>query len=123
MLEKTWIGATGQRWKVYVIFGLLAITVVWLAATIAFLDRLPSDLGGLVLLILFLMIIGFISWTFWSLSCPFCGNRVIWTVLRTLPHQESVHVAFFFLTNCPACKRSFFSGGSTTIPPSSSRAH
>lgn len=70
MLEKTWIGATGQRWKAYVIFGLLAVTVAWLAVTIAFLDRPPSDLGALALLVLFLMIVGCISWTFWSLSCP-----------------------------------------------------
>jgi predicted membrane protein len=107
MLERTWIAATGQRWKVYILFGLLALTVLWFGFTLAYLEYVSANTGSLFLLILFVVILSFIAWTLLAVLCPFCRTRVIWKILRTLPHEKSVQVAFFLLTECPECKRSF----------------
>jgi len=111
VLEKTWIAATGQRWKVYAMFGLLVLTIVWFAGTASVLEYVPATVGAGLLLILFGLIVAFISWTLWGLSCPFCGDRVLFTVLRRLPQDSSIHTGLFLLTDCPACKRSL-------LPPS-----
>lgn len=105
MLEKTWIGITRQRWKVYVSLVLMSITIASFVGALAYGDQEEIFTFG----ILAFVTVGltWILWTFFSFHCPFCRTRVVWKVLRLLPHQESIHVAFFFLTNCPTCKRSF----------------
>lgn len=108
MLERTWIAVTGQRWKLYVVFGLLALMGAWFVVTMTYADEVPSDVGAAMLLVLFVTIAAFIAWTLFAITCPFCRARIIWTVLRTLPHEGSTEIAFFLLSNCPKCKRSFF---------------
>jgi len=117
MLEKTWIGVTRQRWKIYALFGLMALFMGWFVATLFYADEVSADLGALMIIMVMLLGLTFILWAFLSLHCPFCRSRVIWKVLRVLPHQESVYVAFFLLTNCPTCKRSFFETSSERSSP------
>ena len=108
MFEKTWIGATGQKWKAYVMFGLLGLNtslIVWL---IFFADQTEPWVFTSMAFVFLLAALIFFLWTFFAITCPYCGSRVIWTVLRTLPHDESTYVAFFLLSHCPSCKRSFF---------------
>ena len=101
MFEKTWIGVTGQRWKVYVMFGLMALTISLLVWMIFFSDGTDPAVGTSIAGIFFVVALTFFLWTFFAIHCPFCRGRVIWHVLRTLPHQDSIYVAFFFLTQCP----------------------
>lgn len=114
MFEKTWIGATGQRWKVYVMFGLMALTISLFVLAMYLIDRTEPAVGTLILLTFLCVAMTFFLWTFFAINCPFCGSRVIWNVLRTLPHQESIYVAFFSLTHCPSCKGSFFEKSATS---------
>jgi hypothetical protein len=51
--------------------------------------------------------LAFVFWTLFSFSCPHCQARPIWRVLRSLPQDESVYVAFFMLSHCPVCNHSF----------------
>ena len=120
MLEKTWIGATGQRWKVYVMFGLMGLTVGCFPVPIVFGDRLSLPFGIWMILISLVVGLIFMLWAFFAIYCPFCGCRIIWTVLRALPHQESIAVAFFFLTHCPKCKQAFFEW---SFPPNRSEPY
>ena len=108
MFEKTWIGVTGQRWKVYVMFVLLTVGITSLAVAIFTTDQSKISLKFWAIIIFWGVTPLFFLWMFLAIRCPFCGCRVIWTVLRTLPHQESINVALFFLAHCPKCKRSFF---------------
>lgn len=108
MFEKTWIGVTGQRWKMYIMFALLALTMGLLVWAIFFGDRLDPSFGAWIIVMFLCVAVIFFLWLCFAIGCPFCGCRVIWTILRRLPHQESIYVAFFFLTHCPKCKCSFF---------------
>src|SRR2546427_2126855 len=105
MWEKTWIGVTGQQWKVWVSLGLLVATIVAFVAM--WRTDHPELFFGLAMLFLAL-VLAWILWTFLSFRCPFCSARPVWIVLRHLHHEVSLEVAFFSLTNCPSCKGSFF---------------
>jgi hypothetical protein len=106
MLEKTWIGVTGQRWKVYISLVLMSATIASIAGAWVYADQ--EDLFILGILAFVGIGLTWLLWTFFSFRCPSCRSHVVWRVLRLLPHEESIQVAFFFLTNCPACKRAFF---------------
>ena len=108
MWERTWIGVTGQRWKAHILVGLLCLLIATFVAAAILVNLSREELGMAVLFTGVLLGVPFVLWTFFAMSCPFCKARVIWSILRTLPHKESVYVAFFGVRHCPNCKRSFF---------------
>jgi len=107
MLKGTWIEATGQRWKFYVVFGLLGLSILLFVALLIGRERATAETGAWMLLGLFILMLAFVFWTLFSFSCPHCQARPIWRVLRSLPQDESVYVAFFMLSHCPVCNHSF----------------
>lgn len=115
MLEKTWIGITRQQWKVYVSLALMSVTIASFVGALAYAD--DEDIFTFGILVFVAIGLTWLLWTFFSFHCPFCRSRVVWRVLRLLPHQESIYVAFVFLTNCPTCKRSFCETGSRRPGP------
>lgn len=103
--------ASGQAWKLAISLVLPMVAVVCFAAGIIVMDQ--SDTAFSVLMISYtVMFVSVVVWTVLSLVCPFCRARIVWLVLRRLPHQESLQIAFFSLTHCPSCRRSLRSHGS-----------
>ena len=106
MLENTWIGVTGQLWKLYVSLVLMTATIASIAAAWAYIEREDIFIVGILSFVALGLV--WLGWTFFSFRCPTCSSPVVWKVLRLLPHEESIQVAFFVLTNCPTCNHAFF---------------
>jgi len=106
MLGKTWLSSTGQGWKLrlgLVVFGVSAASLV---TAVAIGER--SDVGfGLGMFVFALLFMVAFVWINVAIRCPFCGARIIWLILRTRSHHDSLYSAFHSLTSCPMCKRGF----------------
>jgi hypothetical protein len=115
MLRRTWIGVTGQIWKIYVWLTLLALWLLFLVVALILAKRSEWVQAAWSILAFFSVGMVWLGWTFFSIYCPFCRTRIVWTVLRTLPHQHSIYAAVL-LTDCPNCRRSFFKTPSAAGP-------
>jgi hypothetical protein len=103
MLSQSYIGRSGQSWKVLVAIGLLVVGL--LMFLLAFTPAIRSDAAVAALLSIAgigLSTIGILSACL-SVKCRQCHALLVWKAMREQPHDRWVN---WLLTNrqCPYCE-------------------
>ena len=102
------MSATGQRWKLYVFFALMALTFVLLFGVFVSIGRGPDDPTVLFAIGTFAMAALAHLWVALSIRCVRCERRVGWIALMSSGKDWLAQL--WRGESCPAC------GDSGTLP-------
>jgi len=102
---KSWVVATGQRWKLIGFYALMLVSVSsFVLLILAVNDHAIARPFGEVRAGLMLMASGAAAmvWLCWSVRCHQCDGRPAWYLVRTAPISRW-YIALVTSPKCPAC--------------------
>jgi hypothetical protein len=107
MPTRSWIGSTGQIWKLGLFYFMMLTTVALIVAFILAVNGATiSNFAGRFELAISFVLLGVVSlvWLSLSIRCPKCGSRPVWRMLRTVDINSWL-VKLHTMNCCPECKQ------------------
>ena len=103
MFSAPWITATGQRWKLLVVYVLLAALIVMtVGALVPSVSQLVTQERELFRFLCGLTGVVGIGWIAFAVRCPSCTRRTGWWYLQNTGVTECF-TAFVSARQCPVC--------------------
>ena len=103
-LRDSWIGKSGQLWKLGVALVLMAIGLVCAIGAFVVGTDVPRPFGLWMIAFVFFGVL-FFAWLSISIRCPFCRGPIMWWTASKTSH-DLWPLTVFTLQECPYCRKS-----------------
>lgn len=105
MFENSYLRASRQLWKLYLMSALLVVAMlIALLALAGILGQDPEILMPVVIVSIALGIGGFI-WACYSIRCPKCSAKLLWVSLNNRVEKNWL-ILLIGRSQCPVCRQS-----------------